>query len=290
MKDSHQEQSCNYVRTLNCRGKLINLETPKIMGILNITPDSFSDGGKFNTENAALQHTQKMIEDGAEIIDVGAQSTRPGAEKLSAEQEISRLSNILPQIRKNYPEILISLDTFYAETVRFGYNEGVDIVNDISGAMFDGKMVQTVAETGLPYILMHVNSSYQDMHHTLIDRDIILELNYYFSEKTAALHQAGINDIIIDPGFGFGKTVEQQYQIISELHHLTFGKYPVLAGISRKSFIYKPLEKSPLEINAETQTLHLELLRRGAAILRVHDVASASETVKRWKEEQKITG
>lgn len=265
--------------SINCRGSLIDLSVPKIMGILNLTPDSFSDGGKFNEEKAALNHAEKMLKEGAEIIDIGPQSTRPDAQFLSAPEEISRIGNMISLIKKEFPETLISLDTFYAETVKFGFNEGLDIINDISGGMFDEKMFETAGETRLPYILMHVNPTYKSMHEKIIEDDIILNINKYFSEKILGLKKFGVKDIILDPGFGFGKTVEQQLQMIDELQHIGFGKYPLLVGISRKSFIYKPLGKQPLEINEETQKLHFQMLEKGAKILRVHDVAQAKKTV-----------
>ena len=265
--------------SINCRGSLIDLSVPKIMGILNLTPDSFSDGGKFNDEKKALPQVEKMLKDGAEIIDIGPQSTRPNAQILSAPEEISRIGNMISLVKKEFPEALISLDTFYAETVKFGFDEGLDLVNDISGGMFDEKMFQTVAKTGLPYILMHVNPTYESMHEKKIEDDIILTINKYFSEKILELKRFGVKDIILDPGFGFGKTVEQQHQMIDELQHIGFGKYPILVGISRKSFIYKPLGKKPHDINEETQKLHLKMLEKGTRILRVHDVAEAKKTI-----------
>lgn len=265
--------------SMNCRGKLTDLSTPLIMGILNLTPDSFSDGGKFNSEKNALLQVEKMISDGAAIIDIGAQSTRPNAEFLSAENEISRLGSLISKIKKQFPETLISLDTFYAEVVQFGFNEGIDIVNDISGGNFDKKMFETVGKKALPYILMHVNPTYQSMHEKLIDGDIILNLNQYFSEKILELEAFAINDFILDPGFGFGKTVEQQHQLLNEIEFINFGKNPLLIGISRKSFIYKPLGKKPTEIIEETQKLHLKVLEKGAKILRVHDVAETKKAI-----------
>ncbi|GAA5101725.1 dihydropteroate synthase [Chryseobacterium ginsengisoli] len=265
--------------SLNCNGRLVDLTIPKIMGILNLTPDSFSDGGKFNNERSALEQTEKMLKDGAEIIDIGPQSTRPNAEFLSAKEEIDRIGNMISLIKKEFPEALISLDTFYSETVKFGFNEGIDIINDISGGHYDDKMFDTAAETKLPYILMHVNPSYETMHDKIKFEDIILSVNQYFSEKTTELLEKGVNDIIIDPGFGFGKMVEDQMKMIDEVKYLGFGKFPLLIGISRKSFIYKPLGKSPLDINEETQKLHLKVLQQGARILRVHDVAEAKKTV-----------
>lgn len=265
--------------SINCNGRLVQLDTPKIMGILNLTPDSFSDGGKFNNEKSALKHAEKLLKDGAEILDIGPQSTRPNAEFLSAEEEINRIGNLISLIKKEFPEALISLDTFYAETVKFGSNEGIDLINDISGGQYDPKMFDAAAETKLPYILMHVNPSYQTMHDKIKFEDITLEVNQYFSKKTKELLEKGVNDIILDPGFGFGKTGEDQMKMIHEVEYLGFGKFPLLIGISRKSFIYKPLGKSPLDINEETQKLHREVLEQGTKILRVHDVAAAKETL-----------
>ena len=265
--------------SINCNGRLVQLDTPKIMGILNMTPDSFSDGGQFNNEKSALKHAEKLLKDGAEILDIGPQSTRPNAEFLSAGEEIKRIGNLISQIKKEFPEALISLDTFYAETVQFGFNEGIDLINDISGGQYDAKMFDTAAETKLPYILMHVNPSYETMHDKIKFEDITLEVNQYFSKKTKELLEKGVNDIILDPGFGFGKTVEDQMKMIHEAEYLGFGKFPLLIGISRKSFIYKPLGKSPLDINEETQKLHRLVLEQGAKIVRVHDVASANETL-----------
>lgn len=265
--------------SVNCRGRLVDLSSPKIMGILNLTPDSFSDGGKFNNVDSALKQAEKMLRDGAEIIDIGAQSTRPNAEYLSADEEIRRIGNVISKIKNEFPAALISLDTFYGDVVEFGFNEGIDIVNDISGGMFDSNMLRAMAKTGLPYILMHVNATYESMHDKILNEDIILSINRYFSEKILQLKALGIKDIILDPGFGFGKAVEQQLQLSDELQYVNFGQKLLLVGISRKSFIYKPLGKSPLDINEETQKLHLKLLEKGARILRVHDVAETKKTV-----------
>ncbi|WP_425292165.1 dihydropteroate synthase [Chryseobacterium cucumeris] len=268
--------------SINCNGRLVQLDTPKIMGILNMTPDSFSDGGKFNNEKSALKHAEKLLKDGAEILDIGPQSTRPNAEFLSASEEKNRIGNLISLIKKEFPEALISLDTFYAETVKFGFNEGIDLINDISGGQYDTEMFDTAAETRLPYILMHVNPSYETMHDKIKFEDITLEVNQYFAKKTKELLEKGVNDIILDPGFGFGKTVEDQMKMIHEVEYLGFGQFPLLIGISRKSFIYKPLGKSPLDINEETQKLHMKVLEQGAKILRVHDVAEAKETLNQF--------
>ena len=275
---NHQSSIINH-HSINCRGKLIDLSTPKIMGILNLTPDSFSDGGKFNDEKSALLQAEKMIKEGADFIDIGAQSTRPNADFLSARQEILRIGNVISLIKKEFPETLISLDTFYADVVKFGFDEGIDVVNDISGGDFDDNLLKTVAETKLPYILMHSNSTYQNMHEKIQYEDIIVSLNYSFSKKINELQKLGIYDVILDPGFGFGKTIEDQYKMIDEIEHIGFGKLPLLIGISRKSFIYKPLGKHPTEINEETQNLHRKVLEKGAKILRVHDVAETRNLV-----------
>lgn len=258
--------------TLNCGGKIVDLSYPKIMGILNVTPDSFSDGGQFFNPLNALRHAEKLIEEGADIIDVGAQSTRPNAKKISAKQEIERLGSIVGEIKKNFPHVLISVDTFYGDVVRYAADEGMDIVNDISGGQFDEDLLQAVATSKLPYVLMHVNSSYESMHEKRIKEDIVIEINRYFTQKAQFLLDLGIHDIILDPGFGFGKTFEQQYEMIDRLEQIGFQKFPSLIGISRKSFIYKPLGKLPNEVQAETQALHRKIFLKGANILRVHDV------------------
>ena len=275
---NYQSSIINH-HSINCRGKLIDLSSPKIMGILNLTPDSFSDGGKFNDEKSALLQAEKMIKEGADFIDIGAQSTRPNADFLSARQEILRIGNVISLIKKEFPETLISLDTFYADVVKFGFDEGIDVVNDISGGDFDDNLLKTVAKTKLPYILMHSNSTYQNMHEKIQYEDIIVSLNYSFSKKINELQKLGIYDVILDPGFGFGKTIEDQYKMIDEVQHIGFGKFPLLIGISRKSFIYKPLGKLPTEINEETQNLHRKVLEKGAKILRVHDVAETRNLV-----------
>lgn len=275
--------------SVNCNGKLVDLTLPRLMGILNLTPDSFSDGGKFNNETDALRQTEKLLKDGASIIDIGPQSTRPNAAFLSSDEEIRRIGGIISLIKKEFPDALVSLDTFYAQTVSFGFNEGIDMVNDISGGQFDPEMLDSVSECGLPYIVMHVNPSYETMHDKTSFADIVLSVNQYFSRKTDELLKKGIKDIILDPGFGFGKTVEDQMKMTDETEFFGFGSFPVMIGISRKSFIYKPLGKSALDINEETQKLHMKVLKQGAKILRVHDVAEAKKTVDEFLKNYQIT-
>lgn len=263
--------------SINCNGRLIDLSQPKLMGILNLTPDSFSDGGKFNNDNEALKQAENLLKNGATFIDIGAQSTRPNAEYLKADEEIKRIGYLISLIKKEFPESLISLDTFYADVVKFGFNEGIDLVNDISAGQFDPKLLSTVSETGLPYLLMHINPTYESMHEKISYDNIIISINKFFSEKILELKQKGIKDIILDPGFGFGKTVDDQYKMIDEFEYIGFGKHPILAGISKKSFIYKPLNKNPNEVEKETSDLHLKLIEKGAKIIRLHN----PETLKR---------
>ncbi|REC67739.1 dihydropteroate synthase [Epilithonimonas hispanica] len=244
------------------------------MGILNLTPDSFSDGGKFNNEKSALHQAENLLKNGATIIDVGAQSTRPNAEYLKADEEIRRIGNVISLIKKEFPESLISLDTFYSEVVKLGFDEGIDIVNDISAGQFDSELLDTVAEIGLPYILMHINPTYESMHEKNRFDDVVLSINRFFSEKVNLLKQKGIKDIILDPGFGFGKTIEDQYQMIEDFEYIGFGELPILAGISKKSFIYKPFGKQPNEVEQETLDLHYKLLEKGANIIRLHNPES----------------
>lgn len=257
--------------SINCNGRLIDLSKPKLMGILNLTPDSFSDGGKFNNEKSALLQAENLLKNGAIIIDIGAQSTRPNSEYLKADEEIRRIGNVISLIKKEFPESLVSIDTFYSEVVRFGYDEGIDIVNDISAGQFDTDILDTIAEIGLPYILMHINPTYDSMHKKIKFDDIILSINHFFSVKVNLLRQKGIKDIILDPGFGFGKTVEDQYKMIDDFEYIGFGTLPILAGISKKSFIYKPLGKQPNEVEQETLDLHQKLLEKGASIIRLHN-------------------
>lgn len=273
---------------LNIRGTLYELSTPKIMGILNLTPDSFSDGGKFSIGQNALRHAEKMIAEGAHIIDIGAQSTRPNSEIIPAKTERERLGTVISELKREFPETLLSLDTFYGEVVKFGFQEGIDIINDISGGDYDDTLLAVTAQTELPYILMHSSAHYSNMHKPSAEADVIVDINKYFSEKVALLEEMGIKDIILDPGFGFGKTIAQQYQMADELEHLGFRDYPLLVGISRKSFIYKSVGKSPLEIDEETQKLHLKLLQNGAKILRVHEVKQAKEIIAQFKNKDSV--
>lgn len=246
----------------------------RMMGILNITPDSFSDGGAFISEKKALQQTEKLLTDGADLIDIGAQSTRPNAKKISATQEITRLKPLLRALKKEFPEAILSIDTFYADVVEMSYNEGIHLVNDISGGDYDSRLWDAVAKAKLPYILMHSNTSYEKMHQ-IEPRDkysLLAEINLYFHNKIRELNDRGIHDIILDPGFGFGKSLEEQQYLLQHIQSVGFGNYPILVGISRKSFIYKPLGKTALTIQEETNELQHYLIKKNIAVLRVHEI------------------
>jgi dihydropteroate synthase len=267
--------------SLNCRGKLINLSTPKIMGILNVTPDSFYDGGKFRTEKDILKKVEQMIEEGAAIIDAGAYSSRPGAEHITAEVEIQRLGIALAAIRTNFPDVIVSADTFRSEVALVAVKDyGVDIINDISAGSMDKNMLNTIAELNVPYVMMHIKGTPQNMQINPAYDNVVEEIIKYFSEKIQKAKLAGICDIIIDPGFGFGKTLEHNYQILNRLDDFKIFELPILVGLSRKSMIYKALDTTPVGALNGTTVLNTIAIINGANILRVHDVREAMETIK----------
>ncbi len=265
-------------KTLNCRGKLLDLSTPVVMGILNLTPDSFYDGGELDTIDAAITKCAKMLNDGAAIIDIGAYSSRPGAEDISEEEELKRLLPYLKELVIRFPDAVFSVDTFRANVAKRAIENGAAIINDISGG--NDEMFQTVRELGVPYILMHIKGTPQTMQQNLQEGKILKEVMYYFSEKLNKLHRLGVNDIILDPGFGFGKTLEQNYELLREFEQFRIFNKPVLAGVSRKSMINKVLGTKPETALNGTTVLNTLLLEKGAAILRVHDVKEAVEAVK----------
>lgn len=266
--------------SINCNGQLLMLNKPIVMGILNITPDSFYDGGKYSEMPLIESQIEKILNEGATIIDVGAYSSRPGAMHISEEEELKRLSPVLQLINKKYPSAIVSVDTFranIAEKVVKDY--GVAIINDISAGEMDSKMFETIASLNIPYIIMHMKGTPQNMQQNPIYKNVINEIISYFSNKINQLKQLGVHDIIIDPGFGFGKTIEHNYELLNKLHKLRIFELPVLAGISRKSMIYKFLNKSPQEALNGTTVLNTLALTKGASILRVHDVQEAVEVI-----------
>ncbi|MDC3103882.1 dihydropteroate synthase [Flavobacteriales bacterium] len=266
--------------TLECNPKLLDLSTPAIMGILNLTDDSFYDGGKHNSIKKALLQTEKMLDDGAKIIDLGAYSSRPKAKHISHDEEWQRLEKTLQIINKEFPQAILSIDTFRSEIARRSIDNGADIINDISAGNLDPQMFDTVADLNVPYIMMHMQGTPQTMqdnpHYNCIEKEVV---NYFLS-KLKILHQKGLSKIIIDPGFGFGKTVEHNYQLLNNLEELHTLELPLLVGVSRKSMVYKVLETDAKNSLNGTTAIHTLCLSKGASILRVHDVKEAVECVK----------
>lgn len=265
---------------MNCKGKLIDLSTPKVMGILNITPDSFYDGGKNNSEQTVLDKVQKMLSDGATFIDIGAYSSKPNAEFVSEAEELLRIIPIIELLVKVFPDILISVDTFRSEVAKASIESGASIINDIASGNLDAKMMKTVAKYNVPYIMMHMKGNPKTMQSLANYEDILKEMLFYFSEKVNEARSFGINDLIIDPGFGFAKTLEQNFEVMSKLELFQMLDLPILSGISRKSMIYKTLGTTPQEALNGTTFLNTVSLMKGAKILRVHDVKEAVECVK----------
>jgi len=266
--------------TINVKGNLIDLSHPIIMGILNITPDSFYDGGFYNSEKKIIAQVKKMINDGASIIDIGGYSSRPGAEDISVESELSRVLTVIKAIRHKFPETLISIDTFRSEVAKKAVKAGADIINDISGGSLDKKMFNTVSELNVPYIIMHMKGNPRNMIKKTKYEDVLKEIIRYFSKKIHLATKAGIKDIIIDPGFGFAKNVEQNFDILNNLDYLKYLDKPILIGVSRKSMIYKTLEVTPKDALNGSTVLHTISLLKGAKIIRTHDVKEANEAIK----------
>ena len=265
--------------TINCKGELIDLTTPKIMGILNLTPDSFFDGGKYKSEKEVLLQIETMIEAGATFIDIGAYSSRPGAVHVSEAVELERILPIVQLAVKSFPSIVISIDTFRGNVARACIEAGAALINDISAGNLDASMYKTIGELKVPYIMMHMQGTPATMQNNPSYNNVTQDVLYYFSEKIASLRSHGVNDIIIDPGFGFGKTIEHNYQLLQELSHFSTLNLPILIGLSRKSMIYNVLESTPETALNGTSILNTIALERGAQILRVHDVKEAQECI-----------
>lgn len=265
--------------TINCKGKLIDLTVPKVMGILNVTPNSFFDGGKYKKESEILSQVEKMIGDGATFIDIGAYSSKPNAELVSVEEELSRIIPVVDLILQHFPETLISIDTFRSEVAQACIEKGAAMINDISAGNLDKKMLDVIAKYNVPYIMMHMRGTPQTMQSLTDYQDIVKEMLFYFSEKIAMARSLGINDLIVDPGFGFAKTLDQNYEILKHLDLFDMLELPLLVGVSRKSMVYKPLNSSAGEALNGTTVLNTIALTKGAKILRVHDVKEAVETV-----------
>lgn len=269
--------------TINCKGQLIDLSQPKVMGILNITPDSFFDGGKFSNESEIISQVKKMLNDGATFIDVGAYSSKPGADFVSEEEEIKRIVPVIRLILKHYPDVILSIDTFRSAVAKVALENGAAMINDISGGNLDEGMFAVIAHYNVPYIVMHMRGTPQTMQSLTTYNYIIKEMLFYFSSIIAKARSFGINDLVIDPGFGFAKTLDQNYEVLKDLELFQMLDLPILAGISRKSMIYKVLDSSAKEALNGTTFLNAFALSKGASILRVHDVKEAVEAVELYK-------
>ncbi len=265
--------------TINCGGKLIDLSTPIVMGILNVTPDSFYDGGRYSTEKQWIELVQKMITDGAGMVDIGAISTRPGAMEVSEEEEFSRLSPAVKAIRREFPNFPISIDTWRSQIAKQSIDAGANIINDISGGLFDQEMFATIAKLNVPYIMMHTGGRPEVMQENPKYNNLVNDIIEFFAIQLQKLRELGVHDIIIDPGFGFGKTLDHNYQLLAKLGTFQLFELPILVGISRKSMIQKFLNRTSDESLNGTSVIHTIALMQGASILRVHDVKEAVEAV-----------
>ncbi len=264
--------------TINCKGELVDLSSPKIMGILNITPNSFYDGGKYKSDAAFLKHAEEMIAQGADFIDVGAYSSKPSAEFVSEQEEIQRIVPIVAMLQKEFPTTHLSIDTFRAAVAKATVEAGAAIVNDIAAGHLDEAMLETVGQLQVPYIMMHMRGTPQTMQSLTAYSDLVKEVKLYFAERVAKAREHKINDIILDPGFGFAKTLEQNYELMGKMELLSSFDLPLLVGISRKSMIYKLLDITAQEALNGTTVLNTIALQKGANILRVHDVKEAVQT------------
>ncbi len=269
--------------TLNCKGTLISLEQPVVMGIINATPDSFYGGSRAATQSVALEKANTMIQEGAFILDIGGQSTRPGSVQIGANEELDRVVPVIESVKKAFPSTLISVDTYHPTVAIAAVHAGADIVNDISGGRFEDNMLSTVASLNVPYICMHSRGTIETMHEKPASNNIITELLDYFIERIDACNKAEIKDIIIDPGFGFGKTIEDNFTLLKEMEALQILRKPLLLGVSRKSSIYQTLKITPEESLNGTTVLNTVGLMNKAMILRVHDVKEAVQAIQLYQ-------
>ena len=268
-------------KTITLDGRLIEIDHPMVMGILNVTSDSFYDGGKYVSNKAILKRAEKILEEGGEIIDIGAYSTRPGARDIPVLEEVDKLKSAVRMVRKEFPDAIISIDTFRASVARDIVNEtGPCIINDISGGTMDDKMFETVAELGVPYIMMHIQGTPKTMQQNPHYNDVVQEILMFFAERVQQLKLLGVKDVILDPGFGFGKSVDHNFELMNRLDSFGLFQFPLLVGVSRKSMIWKLLGTTAAESLTGTTTLNTVALMGGADILRVHDVREAVETIK----------
>lgn len=272
------------MQTINCKGTLIDLVRPRVMGIINVTPDSFYDGGVTTLEHQIIKQASQMLDQGATILDVGGYSSRPGATDISEQQEIDRVIPAIKAIIEAFPKALISIDSFRSNVVKQAVKAGACIANDISAGKLDPKMIETIGDLQIPYCMMHMRGTPQTMKSLTDYENITKEVLFYFSERVAAARAHNINDIIIDPGFGFAKTTHQNFELLNHLELFESLDIPLLAGVSRKSMIYKTLDITPKKALNGTTALHMVALQKGARILRVHDVQPAIECIKLFEQ------
>lgn len=275
----------NKLQTINCKGEIIDFSTPLVMGILNVTPDSFFDGGVYNSKDKIISQLDKMLHEGADVIDVGGYSSRPGAKHISEKEELDRVLNTLEIIRNHNTECILSVDTFRAEVAKQAVEKfNADIINDISAGDMDDKMFETMAKLNVPYIIMHMKGTPDSMQKDVYyDNDIVNEIIDYLADKKYKLNLLGVNDIIIDPGYGFGKTLNNNFEILNRQKEFEILDLPILTGISRKSMIYNALNVTPQDALNGTTALNMVALNNSASILRVHDVKEAVECVKLYE-------
>lgn len=280
MKSAFENNFFSTNKTLNLNGRILDLRIPRIMGILNVTPDSFYDGGRHDSPDQILKHVEKMLHDGATFIDVGGYSTRPGAEDISQEEELSRVLPVIQNIQKNFPEAYISIDTFRSEVAAAAFQEGASLINDVTGGQGDPAMFEVAARLQAPYVVMHMRGNPKSMQKMTEYANLVKEIADYFHAKIDTLQKLGLRDIILDPGFGFSKDTQQNFELLYKLEYFAAFTKPVLVGLSRKSMIWRTLSGSAEEALNGTTTLHTIALLKGASILRVHDVKEAAEVVK----------
>ncbi|HLW30600.1 MAG TPA: dihydropteroate synthase [Brumimicrobium sp.] len=275
-----KDNKYDLINRVKCNDKLHNLNSTLVMGVLNVTPDSFYQDSRRSDYNDAMTHVHKMTQEGVDIIDVGGVSTRPNSDLLSSKEELSRIIPVISEISKTYPEILISVDTFRADVAREAVSAGAHMINDVYGGRYDNQMFDTVAKLGVPYILMHSRGDAESMQKLTNYNDVVIDVCNELSVSIETLRSKGVKDIIIDPGFGFAKTLEHNYQLFEGLRYLELLDCPILVGISRKSMIYKLLNTSPLESLIGTTILNTVAVLKKASIIRVHDVKEAKEVNK----------
>ena len=267
------------MKTINCKGNLIDLSTPKVMGVINLTPDSFYDGGKLTSEKEILLQANKMLQEGATFLDLGAYSSRPGAQFVSEKEEIHRLLPVIKILLNEFPETLLSIDTFRSNVANESIYAGASLINDISAGTLDDHMFKIIAQHQVPYVMMHMRGTPETMMQNTDYTDLTKEVIYYFSERIAKARSFGINDLIVDPGFGFSKTLDQNYDLFNDLELFRYLNAPLLIGISRKSMIQKKIKTTAADSLNGTTALHAIAIQKGASILRVHDVKEAFETI-----------